>query len=569
MELDKEMLIVKSPLFSWESAIVIIVALFISFYGAFSAQGQVVSSDEYEDCPTGSADSWLDIGNVKAQLFNSGALFWNGEGDAFYEVPKGSNRHSMFNQNLWMSGIVEDEIRVSASSYGPSQLWPGPTLPLDGVLSDCSAYDKIYEMRFADDLVNAEKGGNISTRIRYWPGNIGAPYIEVNGVDGYQPELGDRPGMRGDQALWWIMNDKSGQRSSPLSKPLGVEVRVMAYAFGVPGVIGNTTFYQYEVVNKNETDISDFWIGFFNNPDIGNPEDDWVGTDSSLGMVYSLNGRNTDPDQNIDRLGYGAAPPAIGITIIHASHKADTTFPRATPYVEPGFNFSMRWCNCGDNGISSSSKEIVYNQLRSRYAVGDRQIAYDHQNNTYAFSEYYLPGNLLNNEFWSATNIDGKGQVDSPTDQHILSSFGPVNIKPGETFSITVAIVWSRGDSNLDSFSQLKKDVRFVRERRDHIMKLRTRTPLISPPSYDLQINLFPNPTSGSVNFSVSIPEQSTLILRVVDSLGRLVASRKEMLINAGNTTLPIDVEGWSPGIYHIQYSINGHYGARSFSVMK
>ena len=59
-----------------------------------------------EECPTGTAEAYLDINNVRARIFNNGALFWRG--DPFvYEVPKGSGKNTMFTVSLWVAGTVE------------------------------------------------------------------------------------------------------------------------------------------------------------------------------------------------------------------------------------------------------------------------------------------------------------------------------------------------------------------------------------------------------------------------------------------------------------------------------
>ncbi len=53
------------------------------------------------DCNLGSATADLDVGNVRARMYNTGGLFWNG-GPPVYEVPKGSGSNAIFASGLWI-----------------------------------------------------------------------------------------------------------------------------------------------------------------------------------------------------------------------------------------------------------------------------------------------------------------------------------------------------------------------------------------------------------------------------------------------------------------------------------
>ncbi|MEZ4847901.1 MAG: hypothetical protein R3B93_04615 [Bacteroidia bacterium] len=90
-----------------------------------SASGFRVSTT----CLPPSASAQLDINNVRCLLHNGGDMWWDLTGDARYEVPKGSNRHSMFASSLWIGGVDEaGQLRVAAQTYRQSGLdfWPGP-----------------------------------------------------------------------------------------------------------------------------------------------------------------------------------------------------------------------------------------------------------------------------------------------------------------------------------------------------------------------------------------------------------------------------------------------------------
>jgi len=49
----------------------------------------------------------LDINNIRAGIANRGDMHWNlgGNGNASYEVPKGSGKNSSFATALWIGGL--------------------------------------------------------------------------------------------------------------------------------------------------------------------------------------------------------------------------------------------------------------------------------------------------------------------------------------------------------------------------------------------------------------------------------------------------------------------------------
>jgi hypothetical protein len=90
-----------------------------------SANGYRISST----CLQPSASAQLDINNVRALLHNGGDMWWDLVGDPRYEIPKGSNRHSMFASSLWVGGLDDaGQLRVAAQTYRQSgvDFWPGP-----------------------------------------------------------------------------------------------------------------------------------------------------------------------------------------------------------------------------------------------------------------------------------------------------------------------------------------------------------------------------------------------------------------------------------------------------------
>ena len=100
-----------------------------------------------ELCQPSRAQSDLNINNVRTTILGGGDMWWD-LNTARYEVPKGSNRHSMFAGSLWLGGLDEgNQLKMAAMTYRQrgNDYWPGP-LSTDGLASItkdvCDKYDR-------------------------------------------------------------------------------------------------------------------------------------------------------------------------------------------------------------------------------------------------------------------------------------------------------------------------------------------------------------------------------------------------------------------------------------------
>jgi hypothetical protein len=76
--------------------------------------------------------------------------------------------------------------------------------------------------------------------------------------------------------------------------------------------------------------------------------------------------------------------------------------------------------------------------------------------------------------------------------------------------------------------------------------------------------SVFPNPVSGSVSLSISVPENETVGITVVNSVGQMMYSSKNNNLHAGVNNIELNTEAWSPGIYFISVSTaNGAVNTR------
>ncbi len=321
----------------------------VGFEGQEAASALLKASAS--DCNAPTAEIFLDINNISAGLLNGGDLWWNGSSDPRYEVPKGSNKHSIFAGALWIGGIDPNEqLRVAAMTYRQdgNDFWPGP-LDAEGNVTQqvCSDFDRFFEVSVedidsirnlfdADPELNQIDPGIIPESVLGWPGRNNPYFLGVNGfglplnkalapffdVDGdgvYDPTRGDFPSLgdcKGepsdvipDKMIWWIYNDKGNIHTETQGLSIGLEIGVVAFAYATNDDINNMTFYKYFVTNFASTKLDSTYFAQWVDPDLGTFNDDYVGCDTtaSLGIVY-----NGDADDE-DAAGYGTEIPMLGV----------------------------------------------------------------------------------------------------------------------------------------------------------------------------------------------------------------------------------------------------------------
>ena len=123
-----------------------------------------------------------------------------------------------------------------------------------------------------------------------------APFVDVAGDQKYNPLKGDYPDMKGDEMLWWVMNDKGGAHGESKGNPMGIEVQCEAYAFNSSNTaINNTIFLDYKVINRSSNDLDSAYLGLFTDFDIGYAFDDYIGSAPKLSAFFGYNGEPVDP----------------------------------------------------------------------------------------------------------------------------------------------------------------------------------------------------------------------------------------------------------------------------------
>lgn len=353
------------------------------------------------------------------------------------------------------------------------------------------------------NAVSSEQMAQIRTQYakdwQEWPVQFGAPYVERNGIPGYQPppafvwpealipEKYDEPGIAGadpnfpaDQVIWTVFNDldRTATQNFTGSEPLGLEGQVTLWGYRRYDAIGNIYFKKVRMINKGGVDIGggikgshwidSLFVGQWSDPDIGNWGDDLVGCDTLLNMAYAYNSQNVDADFRV----FNLPPPAIGYDLLQGPVVAGTpadmaifdlrriagkknlqmtsfTYQSAGAQIEPPVG---RW-------LGLQFWKMLQGFLPDLLNIPNR--LYPHPPGVTP-TKFPLSGDPVTKTGF----IDGLGTTYSPApgDRRFLMSTGPIRFAPADTQEIVVATVAGLGADHLSSIAVMKFNDRAAKQ---------------------------------------------------------------------------------------------------------
>ncbi len=509
-------------------------------------------------CRTGIAFEDLNIGNVRARIYNTGGLFSKG-GAAVYEVPRGSGKNAIRSAGLWIGGLADGVLHMAASTDGPYEFYPGPLDENGNPPADCSAFDRIYNISIRD--IERYRQTGIATRdMLEWPWELGAEVIDGDGnPNNYNLAGNDLPGILGDQTLWWVMNDRGNSHGWSGAPALGMELQATVFAKNSMPPYGNTTAYRYRLLNKGGHHLTDLWFGLWADADLGNPNDDYVGSDTLRTMAYIWNG--TDFDDG----GYGTRPPALGVVfqqgpLVNADgidNDADGDVDEDDERL-PMTRFLAYEDNDTVQGNPKTSVEI-YRYLQGLWLDGLPMLPRGTGGNFTGQTPgvpFLYPGDPP--AFWSEENTTGAfNSRNIPGNRRMVMSTGPFTMAPGDEQVILLAMLWVQGADRFESVRMLKTEISLIWAFPDGGLFLSDETELPDPDSAVLH-PVYPNPVSGSTTLSYTLPRQGRITLTLHDVLGRAVKNITQTHQRSGTHQVVLETTGLPPGVYWAQLHL-GH----------
>jgi len=391
------------------------------------------------NCTPATAATELDINNTRALIQSGGDMWWDFN-RARYEIPKNTDKTSLFAGSLWLAGQdISGQFKVAALRFRQvgNDYWTGPLSTVDAEIDaqTCKDYDRHWETtrsmvaEFAawweagqfdsQNGTNTQEelyeGYSVPAAIMEWPAHgrnfepynedyYLAPFYDRDGGGDYDPiGDGDYPSyvlsgksdcsrrvrdIYGDQNLWWVFNDKGNIHTESGGQSIGMEIRAQAFAFATTDEVNNMTFYNYELINRSTFELSETYFGQWVDPDLGNAQDDYVGCDVRRGLGYVYNGDDEDQDAG-GNLGYGTQPPALGVDFFQGPFQANDGFDNclcdssyAEAKAEDGIVYSGQGAGYGDGIVDNERygmRKFLYHN-NAAGPIGDPNIATDYYN---------------------------------------------------------------------------------------------------------------------------------------------------------------------------------------------
>ncbi len=487
------------------------------------------------------------------------------------------------------------ELRLAASFFN-SHFTPG-NIPVTGQVPPSSVCNdpswRGYLVQLTDPAlfnggIRIKTAGGRPYSFNYdswaaWPVQKGAPYVEVNGIPGYQPAWdGDRPGIgngmtaRPDELSYMVFMDYTNCSNtihvSELSLPggtlpLGVEVHQIVFMFNcIP--LRDMYFMKYSFVNKSSLIWDSVYISNINDIDLGSAFDDVQGCDTLRNLSFLYNISNNDAD-------YGTNPPAIGNRFLQTPLKFtgnnnDTVilpYDTLTGYKMTGMSGFYVFVGGGNECTGDPDEAYVaFNYMRGKDGCGNTLTNWvTGQPTTFRYS-----GNACLRTGW----------YDSlSSDKRNITNMGPFTMQSGDTQIVVFNYMITRdGGNNLQNVCALQSIS-------DSALKyyyndFRTCVPIgIEPIGTEIpqRFELFqnyPNPFNPMTKIRFQIPAfvettQRVVSLRIYDVLGKQIVELVNQNLKPGIYEIDWNAENIPSGVYFYSLITNEFTQTKKMVVLK
>lgn len=493
----------------------------------------------------GSVTAPTENSTTRYSVSNNGTFFNNPMLDppGGYTVPKDSMVSSIYAMCFMAVGSdANGSLKGAVANYQISDFSPGPYLSTPANYSAQSYVDK-YGISLWDmtkSLVDyhiahwMDPGYVVPVFIAHWPGNgntgngesqLLAPFYDSDGDQQYEPTEGDYPLIRGDRAIYTIINDSKSLHPSQIDQA-GLEVHMMFYQYDVPSdpVLTNTVFFQTTIFNRGTQHLNQFHAGHLIDFDLGNPHNDYIGTEPGRNLAYIYNGTLNDGPFS-GNPGFGLMPPAAGILNLDGSMSSHILLPDgAVPGTASEYN------NVLSGLLPDGSPLLDGNSMPTTYSYNDIDP-------TSGWNEY-------------------SGVSNNPGDRRSVMGHDEESFRPGEVLCYNNAAIFARKyetgiTASVDSLFFVADHIREFYENQDFYCETQF---LELEETQNLQVSLFPNPANNYIR----IKGADSGTFRILNLEGKEVLAG-----NLENTVIQID--SLKNGFYILEITSGGKHGRKSF----
>jgi hypothetical protein len=503
---------------------------------------------------------YLDINQIKAANMVHGDMWYHlADYSAGFEFPKGSEKHASYMGGLWLAARdAKDSLYTAATGFRASgvDFFPGPLNDTGFCTATVSAnWARIWKVNVSEIIafkaLSSRTTATVPASILEWPakGNIYAkgasgvilsvpgdmaPFVDADGDGIYNALNGDFPKIKGDQMLWWVINDNTATHYLSRGKPLRVECRISAYAYSRGTSADRMLFYEFDMINKSANSYTSFRPGLYSDLDIGHPSDDYMQFDSARRTALTFNGNI--PDAPNGKNSYGYHPPLVGYAMVETP---GDVYPSA---LVPAASFNTFYGLATGNFRDPRAAIEFERYLKAQDADGSPIPGYP-----YILSR---PGSML---------CDVKGVMG---DRRFVMAGGATPFAAGAKLKFSVAAFvtdtlgidgCTTGCADLKSLSDSAWTVYWNPLKSLGVTELSAQ---------DAQLRVFPNPAQNFVLLqSMTGRKLQAAHLQVYDMQGRKI----NVAVLQESDGLRIGLDGIASGAYHLIYEDADRRATASF----
>ena len=385
----------------------------------------------------------FDGNRVSAELENNGLFVTHRvTGQAGMSWPMEDPKTSMYASGLWLTGMVDGEVRTATSEYGTE--WSPGAWGSNDTLPSYRLY-KVNQTDLQDPAANPDFAA--------WPIAQGAPWVDVDGDGIYTPlpEGLDHPDFIGDQVIFYIMNDGIDDNHVIFNTdPLDLEVRVTIWGYADQTTLEDMMFVKTQIYHKGSEHIQDLIMGIWSDPDVYQAGNDRVGCDPSSGLGYVYDDALADPHN----LGHSA----VGVRFLQlaAPSMEDDANAYAFDAYTPGYSHLQMGAfvrfDCGGPIFTDpNDAQEAYNWMSGIDGSGGPII----DPTTGLATRFVCPGdplmNIDENDFIWIHADDGY-----PCDARMLQGSEPFDLAPGDSAEMIAVFINALGPTPLSAITPLR-----------------------------------------------------------------------------------------------------------------
>lgn len=511
----------------------------------------------------------LDINDIKAGFLAQGDMFWDpATGLPDFEYPKGSGKHCNFGNVLWIGGKNSSNGILHMAAQGwrtrGSEYWPGPLNTMGEINNATSKnWDQIWKINRTtiDSFLQIEKHteANTAKSILQWPaqGNVRcktptgkkliipnkkmAPFIDVNNDGIYNPLQGDYPDIKGEQMLWWVMNDKLEAHLLSQAPAMGIEIHASAFACNNIA-FKNVVFLNLEITNNSENLYDSTIVSLSSEGDLGMAYDDFLGFDSTrrMGILYNGDGY----DEGFSNYGYNI--PQMGTLLMHSPQDNDY-------HKEAVGAFTFFGNGVGATGDPSNAEE------RYLYMTGRWKDGYPFVEgcsprgfNTPA-TPYVFPGDPQDKTTLSEPTCNN-----APSNRRFVMSTQPFILKSQATIKVSYAFLATNMSGNSWDFSK-------IRLRADQLILNSSecsnfKSEPITDSNIVTKLAIYPNPAND--HFTIEDLTGAYKKVKLFTPLGQRILEKRTR-----DEKIEINTANLRKGIYFLKLEMNDQVFSKSILI--